>query len=540
MIAATDLELRAGARILLEPTTLRIQPGDRIGLVGRNGAGKTSALRALAGESVPHAGRIERRGPVGYLPQDPRTGDLDVTARDRVLSARGLDRLVTEIAKIQVQLAETPDDEALVRRYGQLEHRFDDLGGYAAESEAGRICSSLGLPDRVLGQTLRTLSGGQRRRVELARILFADGDVAGESATLLLDEPTNHLDADSITWLRDFLRQHPGGLVVISHEVGLLDAVVNKVWHLDANRAALDVYNVGWKTYLQQRETDERRRHRERANAERKIEALRSQADKMRAKATKARAAHQMDRRADVLAAGLPDRRVSDKVARLRFPTPAPCGRTPLRAEGLSKSYGSLEVFTDVDLAVDRGARVVVLGLNGAGKTTLLRLLIGLEPPDTGEVVAGHGLRLGYYAQEHETLDHDRTVLENMRTSASAAPADLTDTELRRILGAFLFSGDDVNKPAGALSGGEKTRLALAMLVTSAANVLLLDEPTNNLDPMSRQQVLNALRTYAGAIVLVTHDEGAVEALQPEKVILLPDGVEDAWSEDLSDLIALA
>jgi ATP-binding cassette subfamily F protein 3 len=224
----------------------------------------------------------------------------------------------------------------------------------------------------------------------------------------------------------------------------------------------------------------------------------------------------------------------------LRFPTPAPCGRTPLRAEGLSKSYGSLEVFTDVDLAVDRGARVVVLGLNGAGKTTLLRLLVGLEPPDTGEVVAGHGLRLGYYAQEHETLDHDRTVLENMRTSASAAPADLTDTELRRILGAFLFSGDDVNKPAGVLSGGEKTRLALAMLVTSAANVLLLDEPTNNLDPMSRQQVLNALRTYAGAIVLVTHDEGAVEALQPEKVILLPDGVEDAWSEDLSDLIALA
>jgi ATP-binding cassette subfamily F protein 3 len=540
MIAATDLELRAGARILLEPTTLRIQPGDRIGLVGRNGAGKTSALRALAGESVPHAGRIERRGPVGYLPQDPRTGDLDVTARDRVLSARGLDRLVTEIAKIQVQLAETPDDEALVRRYGQLEHRFDDLGGYAAESEAGRICSSLGLPDRVLGQTLRTLSGGQRRRVELARILFADGDIAGESATLLLDEPTNHLDADSITWLRDFLRQHSGGLVVISHEVGLLDAVVNKVWHLDANRAALDVYNVGWKTYLQQRETDERRRHRERANAERKIEALRSQADKMRAKATKARAAHQMDRRADVLAAGLPDRRVSDKVARLRFPAPAPCGRTPLRAEGLSKSYGSLEVFTDVDLAVDRGARVVVLGLNGAGKTTLLRLLVGLEPPDTGEVVAGHGLRLGYYAQEHETLDHDRTVLENMRTSASAAPADLTDGELRRILGAFLFSGDDVNKPAGVLSGGEKTRLALAMLVTSAANVLLLDEPTNNLDPMSRQQVLNALRTYAGAIVLVTHDEGAVAALQPEKVILLPDGVEDSWSEDLSDLIALA
>ncbi len=537
MITATDVELRAGARILLHPSTLRVQPGDRIGLVGRNGAGKTTALRVLAGELSPHTGAVERKGQLGYLPQDPRTGDLHVTARDRVLSARGLDRLVTDIAKVQVRLAETPDDDALVRRYGQLEDRFAALGGYAAESEAARICANLGLADRVLGQTLGTLSGGQRRRVELARILFRD---TGEPTTLLLDEPTNHLDADSIAWLRDFLRQHSGGLIVISHDVGLLDAVVNKVWYLDANRSCLDVYNVGWQTYLQQRETDERRRHRERANAERKIEALRSQADKMRAKATKARAAHQMDRRAAALAAGLPEVRVADKRARLRFPTPAPCGRTPLSAEGLSKSYGSLEVFTDVDLAVDRAARVVVLGLNGAGKTTLLRLLSGLEPPDTGSVVPGHGLRLGYYAQEHETLDHDRTVLENMRTAASASMSQLTDTELRKILGAFLFSGDDVDKPAGVLSGGEKTRLALAILVTSAANLLLLDEPTNNLDPVSREQVLAALRTYAGAIVLVTHDEGAVDALAPEKVILLPDGVEDTWSDGLADLIALA
>jgi len=452
-----------------------------------------------------------------------------------VLSARGLDQLVTDIAKVQVQLAERPDDAALVRRYGNLEDRFAALGGYAAESEAARICANLGLPDRVLVQQLSTLSGGQRRRVELARILFAsDGD---DQLTLLLDEPTNHLDADSIGWLRGFLRQYDGGLIVISHDVEMLDAVVNKVWTLDANRAALDVYNVGWKTYLQQREADERRRHRERANAERKIDSLRSQADKMRAKATKARAAHQMDRRAAALQAGLAEVRVADKVARLRFPKPAPCGRTPLTAEGLSKTYGSLEVFTDVDLAVDRGARVVILGLNGAGKTTLLRLLAGIEPPDTGDVRDGHGLRLGYYAQEHETLDHERTVLENMR---STAPFELSDTDLRKMLGAFLFSGDDVDKPAAVLSGGEKTRLALAMLVTSAANVLLLDEPTNNLDPVSRQQVLDALRTYAGAIVLVTHDEGAVTALNPEKVILLPDGVEDSWSEELADLVALA
>ena len=539
MITATGLELRAGARILLEPTTLRVGPGDRIGLVGRNGAGKTTSLRVLAAETQPHAGTIERKGPVGYLPQDPRTGDLDVIARDRVLSARGLDQLVHDIAKVQVQLAESPDDVALVARYGVLEDRFSALGGYAAESDAARICANLGLPDRVLLQPLGTLSGGQRRRVELARILFADS--GGEPTTLLLDEPTNHLDADSITWLRDFLRRHDGGLIVISHDVSLLEAVVNRVWYLDANRAAIDAYNMGWKTYLQQRETDERRRHRERANAERKIESLKAQADKMRAKATKARAAHQMDRRASALAAGLDEVRVGDRVARLRFPAPAASGRTPLTAEGLSKSYGSLEVFADVDLAVDRGARVVVLGLNGAGKTTLLRILAGIEPADTGSVVPGHGLRLGYYAQEHETLDHDRSVLENMRSAASATGrSDLTDTDLRKVLGAFLFSGDDVDKPAGVLSGGEKTRLALATLVTSAANVLLLDEPTNNLDPVSREQVLDALHTYAGAIVLVTHDEGAVTALAPQKVILLPDGIEDNWSDDLVDLIALA
>jgi ATPase subunit of ABC transporter with duplicated ATPase domains len=256
----------------------------------------------------------------------------------------------------------------------------------------------------------------------------------------------------------------------------------------------------------------------------------------MRAKATKTVAAQNMARRAERLLAGLEDVRMADKVAKLRFPEPAPCGRTPLSAEGLSKSYGSLEIFTDVDLAIDKGSRVVILGLNGAGKTTLLRLLAGVEAPDTGRVTPGHGLKLGYYAQEHETLDPDRTVLENMRSSAP----DLDLVEVRKTLGSFLFSGDDVDKPAGVLSGGEKTRLALATLVVSSANVLLLDEPTNNLDPASREEILGALRTYKGAVILVTHDEGAVEALEPERIILLPDGVEDLWGADYADLVALA
>ncbi|GMA19559.1 hypothetical protein GCM10025862_15800 [Arsenicicoccus piscis] len=208
----------------------------------------------------------------------------------------------------------------------------------------------------------------------------------------------------------------------------------------------------------------------------------------------------------------------------------------PLTASGLSRSYGSLEVFTDVDLAIDRGSKVVVLGLNGAGKTTLLRLLAGLDAPDTGEVHPGHGLKLGYYAQEHENLDLDRTVLANMK---SAAP-DLGETDVRKVLGSFLFSGEDVDKPTSVLSGGEKTRLSLAMLVVSSANVLLLDEPTNNLDPASREEILAALASFEGAVVLVSHDEGAVEALAPERVLLLPDGVEDFFGRDYLDLIALA
>jgi ATPase subunit of ABC transporter with duplicated ATPase domains len=532
MITVTDLELRAGARLLVENVAFQVAAGDKIGLVGRNGAGKTTLLRVLAGEGQPAAGKVISNETIGYLPQDTRTGDLDALATDRILQARGLDDVLAGMRQAEAGMADDnpANRDAAVRRYSQLEERLTVLGGYAAESEAASLASSLGLPAKVLKQPLRTLSGGQRRRVELARILF------GGASTLLLDEPTNHLDADSVSWLRDHLRSYRGGLIVVSHDTELLSALVTKVFHLDADRAVLDVYNVGWKAYLDQRETDARRRRRERVNAERQAAALQSQADKMRAKATKAKAAQGMAKRAEKLLAGVSADRHPDRVARLRFPEPAHSGKVPLTAVGLSKSYGSLEVFTDVDMAVDRGARIVVLGLNGAGKTTLLRLLAGVEPPDTGSVRAGHGLRIGYYAQEHETLDNKRTVLENMR----AAAPQLTEADQRGILGSFLFSGDDVAKPAGVLSGGEKTRLALALLVVSGANVLLLDEPTNNLDPGSRAEILSALRRYRGAIVLVTHDEGAVDALGPERVLLLPDGVEDLWSADLADLVALA
>ncbi|WP_293770734.1 ABC-F family ATP-binding cassette domain-containing protein [uncultured Corynebacterium sp.] len=543
MIVTNDFEVRVGARTLLDAPGqhLRVQPGDRIGLVGRNGAGKTTTMRILAGETEPYGGSVTRSGPIGYLPQDSREGNIEITARERVLSARGLDQIKRSMAKQQQLMENATDDkfrDKAIRKYSRLEEEYQALGGYEADAECAQICDNLGLPQRILDQQLKTLSGGQRRRVELAQILFAASAGAGKSqTTLLLDEPTNHLDADSITWLRGFLSKHEGGLIMISHDVELLEAVCNKVWFLDAVRAEADVYNMGFKKYLDARATDEARRRRERANAEKKAAALQKQAAKLGAKATKAAAAKQMLARADRMMNELDDVRVADRVAHIKFPEPAPCGKTPMNAKGLTKMYGSLEVFAGVDLAIDKGSRVVVLGYNGAGKTTLLKLLAGVERTDgEGGIVSGHGLRIGYFAQEHDNIDPDKTVWEN---TIDACP-DAGQQDLRGLLGAFMFSGDKLEQPAGTLSGGEKTRLSLATLVSSRANVLLLDEPTNNLDPQSREQVLDALGTYTGAVVLVTHDPGAVKALKPERVIIMPDGDEDLWNDEYMEIVELA
>jgi ATPase subunit of ABC transporter with duplicated ATPase domains len=523
MIATTALELRAGARLLVSGVNVRINHGDRIGFVGRNGAGKSTLAKVLAGENLPAGGGVQRTGKIGYLPQDPRTGEDQGTALDRILSARDLDQIAARMTQVEQEMATTEgaELEKALERYTRVDAEFSAAGGYAATAEAEAIASSLGVSEAVFNNQLDTLSGGQRRRIELARILFSGAE------TLLLDEPTNHLDADSIVWLRNYLINYSGGLVIISHDVNLIETVVNKVFYIDGNRNVIE--------YLLQREQDEHRRKKERANAEKKAEILQKQGEKMRAKASKATAAQGMLRRAEKLRSSLEDVRVSDKVAKLRFPTPAPCGKTPLSGEELSKNYGSLEIFTDVSCVIDKGSRVVILGLNGAGKTTLLKILANQLESDTGKVEHGHGLKLGYYAQEHEMLDFERTILENMMSSKD----DLREPEARNVLGSFLFVGDDVHKPVKVLSGGERTRLALATLVVSAANVLLLDEPTNNLDPASRAEILGALGEYQGAVIMVSHDEGAVQALKPERVILLPDGDEDIWKEEYFDLVSI-
>jgi ATPase subunit of ABC transporter with duplicated ATPase domains len=532
VLEVKGLQIRIGARLLMDDVSFRVDRGDKVGLVGRNGAGKTTLTKVIAGDMPATEGSITLKGEMGYLPQDPRAGDPDETARTRILNARGLGSLMAAMNTATLDMA-NPDSrvaEPAMKKYGRLNDQFLALGGYQAEAEASAIASHLNLPNPILEQPLKTLSGGQRRRIELARILFQ------QAPLMVLDEPTNHLDADSVHWLRTFLAGYEGGVIVISHDVALVEETVNRVFYLDATRATIDIYNMSWKHYLRQREADQERRIKERTITEKKAAALQMQAARFGAKASKASSAQQMKARADKMLQALDGPRVAERVAALRFPDPAPCGKTPLMASNLSKSYGSLEVFTAVDLAIDKGSKVVIVGLNGAGKTTLLRILAGVDTPDTGAIEAGHGLRIGYYAQEHETLDVNRSVLDNMLSSSP----EIGEKEARNVLGSFLFTGDDVLKPAGVLSGGEKTRLSLATLVVSKANVLLLDEPTNNLDPASREEILSALSQFSGAVVLVSHDDGAVLALNPERVLIMPDGVEDHWSEDYRELIELA
>jgi ATPase subunit of ABC transporter with duplicated ATPase domains len=350
---------------------------------------------------------------------------------------------------------------------------------------------------------------------------------------LLLDEPTNHLDLDAKEWLMRFLGDYPGALLVVSHDLPLLDDAITSVLALEDG--ALEAYRGSYSHYLAERATRRRQRARERRHQEERIAALEDTARRFMGKTQKlARRAKAMQTRADRIKSHLVDVGTRGRTVTVRFPSPLPSGRIPLEGAGLAKAFGDTVVFVDVDVHVEREECLLVMGLNGAGKTTLLRILAGVEQPDLGDVVPGHGASLGYYAQEHEQIHPDRTVLDHMR-DVSAEP----DRVLRGVLGHFLLA-DKTDQAAGTLSGGEKTKLALAQLVVGRHNVLLLDEPTNNLDPQAKEALLGALDAYRGAIVLVSHDTDFVAALGPDRAVLMPDGDADYFDESMLDLVALA
>jgi ATPase subunit of ABC transporter with duplicated ATPase domains len=538
VLQATALSVEVGGRLVVEGATFTVMPRDKVGIVGRNGAGKTSLFKVLGGAAEPAAGSITRTGGFGYLPQEPRIDDA-VNARTpvtHVLSGRGIDEEIERLEKLRIAMEELPD-ERNVERYTRAEERFAVTGGYAADSEARAMTAGLGIPQDRLDLPIGVLSGGERRRVELARILFAGSDV------LCLDEPTNHLDVDAKTWLMGFLRQYTGALLVISHDLDLLDEAITRVLHLDRSTedatGHLVEYRGTYSQYLRARADDEVRLAKKAAQQAKEIARLQGVVDRFGAKATKAAMAHSIEKRIARLDAERVDAPRSAKTIRVRFPDPPPAGRTVITASGLCKGYGGPPVFEDVGFDLGNGERLLVLGLNGAGKTSLLRILAGETTADLGQFDFGHGVAAGYYAQEHDNLDPDASLVVNLGREVRPG-VDLTETQLRGLLGMFGLSGDKVFQEAGSLSGGEKTKLALAMLMVGRYNLLLLDEPTNNLDPPSRLAVADALIGWPGAIIFVSHDTEFVQQLSPTKVLLLPDGDVDYFGDDWLDLVGIS
>ena len=556
MLEARGLSVEVGGRLTLDGASFSIRDGEKVGLVGRNGAGKTSLLKVLGGEQPAYAGQVVLRGGVGYLRQDPRSkAEPDgTTALAHVLSGRGLDEAMVRLEKLRLAVEERPSDEN-VARFSKAEERFSLAGGYAAEAEVRRIVAGLGLTADRVDLPLGVLSGGERRRVELARILFAGSDV------LMLDEPTNHLDTDAKSWIMSFLRSYRGALLVVSHDLELLDEAITRVLHLD--EAKLVEYKGTYSQYRAARKADEERQAKVATRQAAEIKRLSDLADSMRhSTGSRARKAQTLDTRVERLRRVAVTGPARERRYAIRLPQPPHAPRTVLEVTGLVKSYGGPPIFDDVEFAVERGERLLVMGLNGAGKTSLLRVLAGQSEPDQGRVDFGSGVSVGYYAQEHEGIHAGTDVLTHMRQQITTSRAiglatgpaggsrgraggpgpdrPPTEVELRSLLGMFALTGEMAFQDAGTLSGGEKTKLALAQLVIGRHNLLLLDEPTNNLDPASREAVAGALSSWGGTMIVVSHDAEFVELLEPDRVLMMPEAVLDHWSEELLDLVSMA
>jgi ATPase subunit of ABC transporter with duplicated ATPase domains len=528
VLQVRNLSIDVAAKRVLTEAAFTVAAGDKVGLVGRNGAGKTSLLKVLAGEDDPAAGLVLRRGTLGYVPQNPRPrAESTQTALSHVLSGRGLDKAAARLVELHSVLDGDPSI-ANVQRFSDAEERYRLDGGYSAESDARRIATGLGLkPDRV-DLSLGVLSGGERRRIELARVLFADADL------LLLDEPTNHLDSDAKSWLMEFLRSNRAAVIVVSHDLILLDEAITRVLHLDAGR--MREYRGTYSQYQAARQAEEVRMTALAHRQEAEISRLSVLAEVMRRQTAKrARTAKSIFKRVDRMKAVQVAAPRRERKVKIRFPEPPHSGRVSLTAEGLAKGYGGPVVFRDVSFEIERGHRLVVMGLNGAGKTSLLRILAGQTEPNAGQFRLGHGVSLGYYAQEHEGISAGVPVLSHIRQYS-----DAEEPILRALLGMFGLTGDIARQDAGTLSGGEKTKLALAQLVAGRHNLLLLDEPTNNLDPPSRVGVAQALAAWPGTMIVVSHDPEFVEALKPARVLFMPEGRVDYWDEELLDVVSMA